>query len=208
MPVLSNPRHELFAQEVAKGQSQRAAYRAAGYDTESDDATDAAASRLVSDVRVSARITEIQSEAAKVAEMTAQRIFLAWSKIATADIRKVAKWSNQERLIDGEDGKVRVESEVLFIPSNELDDDTAAAIAEVSHGKNGLRVKMHDKVSALANMARYLGMFTDKVQHTGKDGEPLIPPLGDIDLAKAICFALEAAVKKAKESAQPEADKP
>ena len=31
MPVLENQRHELFAQGIAKGQSQREAYQNAGY---------------------------------------------------------------------------------------------------------------------------------------------------------------------------------
>ena len=34
MAVLENPRHEIFAREIAKGASQREAYRAAGYEGE------------------------------------------------------------------------------------------------------------------------------------------------------------------------------
>ena len=70
MPTLKNSRHELFAQEIAKGRSQREAYRAAGYLTKSDDATDANASRLLSNAKVADRIREIQTEAANSAEVT------------------------------------------------------------------------------------------------------------------------------------------
>ncbi|MFZ3251722.1 MAG: terminase small subunit, partial [Pseudolabrys sp.] len=70
MPTLKNSRHELFAQEIAKGRSQREAYRAAGYLTKSDDATDANASRLLSNAKVANRIRELQTEAANSTEVT------------------------------------------------------------------------------------------------------------------------------------------
>src|SRR5262245_44900012 len=74
MTALDNPRHELFAQEIAKGRSQREAYLAAGYVTKSDNTTDAAASRLLSQVKVSNRIHELQSEAAKSTEVTVRSL--------------------------------------------------------------------------------------------------------------------------------------
>ncbi|ENO82074.1 hypothetical protein B447_05033 [Thauera sp. 27] len=39
--------------------------------------------------------------------------------------------------------------------------------------KEGLRVKFHDKRAALVDVGRHLGMFKDKVEHTGKDGGPI-----------------------------------
>jgi phage terminase small subunit len=70
MPTLDNPRHELFAQEIAKRRAQREAYQSAGYITKSDGATDANASRLLSNAKVANRIRELQTEAAKSIEVT------------------------------------------------------------------------------------------------------------------------------------------
>jgi phage terminase small subunit len=70
MTTLKNSRHELFAQEIAKGRAQREAYQAAGYLTKSDGATDASASRLLSNAKVANRIRELQTEAAKSIEVT------------------------------------------------------------------------------------------------------------------------------------------
>lgn len=70
MGVLKNPKHELFAQGIAKGSTGRDAYKAAGYATNGDAATDVNASRLLSDARVSARVAEIQSRAAARTEIT------------------------------------------------------------------------------------------------------------------------------------------
>jgi phage terminase small subunit len=70
MAVLENARHERFAQEVFKGSSSRDAYRTAGYSPSNDAATDASASRLLSDAKVMARLAELKEHAAARAEVT------------------------------------------------------------------------------------------------------------------------------------------
>ena len=70
MPILKNSRHELFAQEIAKGRTQREAYRTAGYVTKSDGAADASASRLLSNAKVANCIRDLQAEAAKSTKVT------------------------------------------------------------------------------------------------------------------------------------------
>ena len=78
MPVLSNPKHERFAQELAKGKSQSEAYELAGYKPDSG-----AASRLSGNVSVSARVAEILSRAADRAELTVARVVENLERIAT-----------------------------------------------------------------------------------------------------------------------------
>ena len=65
MPALPNPRHERFAQELAKGLGQTEAYVAAGYKENRS-----AASRLADDVNVCERVSEIQERGAIRAEIT------------------------------------------------------------------------------------------------------------------------------------------
>jgi len=67
--VLSNRRHELFAQAMAKGESASAAYVSAGF-----KANDGNAIRLKGNERVQARIAELQERAAVKVEMTAADI--------------------------------------------------------------------------------------------------------------------------------------
>lgn len=69
MPVLDNQKHELFAQAIAKGASQREAYRKAGY-TASGAAADVNACKLLSDTKVSDRVKEIQATAANRVSIT------------------------------------------------------------------------------------------------------------------------------------------
>lgn len=65
MPVLSNARHERFAQELAKGQSISGAYHAAGYENSPQSA-----SRLLKNAHVSARVSELKADIAAALPVT------------------------------------------------------------------------------------------------------------------------------------------
>jgi len=80
MPVLSNQRHEAFAQALAKGKSAADAYVTAGY-----RASRSAASRLSTNVNIEKRVAELQSKAAEKAEVTARDVILGLHKEATRE---------------------------------------------------------------------------------------------------------------------------
>jgi hypothetical protein len=63
--VLSNPRHERFAQELAKGKSATEAYGLAGYKPSQPNAA-----RLISNDMIAARVQELLAKAAERAEIT------------------------------------------------------------------------------------------------------------------------------------------
>lgn len=65
MPVLKNPKHEAFAQAIAKGKPQLEAYTNAGYKP-----SEPHASRLASDGKVATRVAEIQQKAADRVDIT------------------------------------------------------------------------------------------------------------------------------------------
>jgi phage terminase small subunit len=73
MAILDNPQHERFAIEVAKGCASTEAYKNAGYACEGSAAW-AAASRLLRNVKVQARIAELKERAALRAEITVQQL--------------------------------------------------------------------------------------------------------------------------------------
>lgn len=69
MPVLKNPKHERFAQELAKGAAQYKAYSDAGY-----TGGETAACRLSRNVKVTARVAELQKHSARRTEITVASI--------------------------------------------------------------------------------------------------------------------------------------
>jgi phage terminase small subunit len=175
VPLLKNLRHERFAQELANGKTAAEAYAIAGY-----EAHDGNASRLRGDERVRARVEQLLEAAALRVEISQSRVLAELAKIGFSDIRRVVAWHSQANvaLIDNdadtealiEEGELRfaVQNQIELLSSNDIDEDTAAAISEVSMTEKGtIKVKLHDKRGALVDIARHLGMFNDKLQLSG-----------------------------------------
>ena len=120
--------------------------------------------RLLRNVEVRKYLASRRKDLQGRAEITQDMVLRELAKIGFSDIRKVVRWGEtQVRMVDGEDD--RPEDMVPYhglalIDSTEVDDSTAAAIAEVSQGRDGLKVKLHDKKGALVDIGRHLGMFT------------------------------------------------
>lgn len=86
MPVLRNPRHEAFAQNVAKGMPREEAYIEAGYKPDRHNAF-----RLTTVDNIASRISELRDRSAQKAEWTAADRLLGLKAIydacATSDRR-------------------------------------------------------------------------------------------------------------------------
>lgn len=78
MPALSNQRHELFAQALAKGKPQVEAYVEAGYKQNRSAAT-----RLAADVNIRGRVSELGAKVAARTEITAASITERLMRLAT-----------------------------------------------------------------------------------------------------------------------------
>jgi len=110
-----------------------------------------------------------QKRAART-EITQDKIVRGLAQIAFSDIRRIVSWDNR--------------GIPIAIPSSEIDDNTAMAIKGITftesiyQGKTERRLKVDlwDKPRALEGLAKHNGMFTEKHEITGKDGQPLMPP--------------------------------
>lgn len=90
-------------------------------------------------------------------EVTQDKIVNALAKIAFSDPRKVMTW--------GPNG-------VVLKDSSSLTDDEAAMVAEAAETVNGVRLKTNDRMKALELLGKHLGMFTDKIEHSGSIANP------------------------------------
>lgn len=79
MPALQNPKHERFAQGLAKGKSASEAYVDAGYRE-----SRSAASRLSTNVNVVARVAELQDIGSMRAEITLESLIREAGEIQEA----------------------------------------------------------------------------------------------------------------------------
>lgn len=99
MPALDNAQHELFAQQIAKGSSQRDAYKAAGYKVKSDAAADANASRLLSTDKVSARVRELQEF---ISERTVEKSAVSKAWVIAKLVENVERAMQGEAVLDAQ----------------------------------------------------------------------------------------------------------
>jgi len=76
--------------------------------------------------------------------------------IAFADITDFCSFDNQSITI-----------------KNSADIANSSALSEVSQGQHGIKIKMHNKMNALESLAKYLGLFKERIELTGKDGAPI-----------------------------------
>lgn len=127
-------------------------------------------------LEVKQAIQAAQEKRSERTEITQDMVLQELAKIGFSDIRKIVRWGEtmirMEADKDGNDVVVPYHG-LALIDSNEIDDATAAAISEVAEGRNGLTVKLHDKKGALVDIGRHLGMFKDRVEHSGPDGGPI-----------------------------------
>lgn len=168
------PKQQRFVGEYLVDLNATQAAMRAGY---SEATAYSQGQRLLKNVEVAAAVGCRRAELAKKVELTQEMIVAELAKIGFSDIRKAVKWFSQTNIaavdaIEGEieDGSIRfaVANQVELISSGDIDDETAAAIAEVSmNAQGGLKVKFHDKQTALVNLGKHLGMFKETVRVEG-----------------------------------------
>ena len=126
------------------------------------------ASRLLRYAKVQAFLAERMKAREKRTEITQDRVLNELAKIGFSDLRKVVKWGEGILVRDPETGAQSIANGISLVSSDEIDDDTAASIAEISQTAQGLKIKLHDKRGALVDMGRHLGMFKDKLELSGE----------------------------------------
>lgn len=146
-------RQEVFCQEYIKDFNGTQAAIRAGYKMKSANEI---ASENLAKPNIAARVKALIKETSQKNESMLDRIKAELIRIAFANKKSVARWN---------------QSGVTFKDSDELTDDEAASIAEVSETvtDNGgtLKIKQHDKVKALELLAKMEGGFIQEVKHTG-----------------------------------------
>ncbi len=150
-----------FVEKYIEGRfNATAAYKAAGYRAKNNRVAQASASKLLSKPMVADYLTHLLRMAAQAGgeEIKRADVIRELTRIAYASITQVLRWD--------ESGHVTV------TPSSDLSPDVAAAIKSVKATrtvrrrggreieKTVIEVTMHDKLAALAMLARAADLFT------------------------------------------------
>lgn len=144
---------ERFCLEYAKSGNASAAYRIAYPKSKkwTENALNVQASKSLDKPNICLRIKQLRAAAEKKTDMTIERWAQEVTRLATVDPRKLMH----------EDGRIKM--------PNELDEDTAAAVASFEFDVDGsIKYKFWSKGQALDMMARHKGAYEkDNAQRGG-----------------------------------------
>lgn len=161
------PKEQRFVEEYLIDLNASDAYRRAGYTGKNANVI---APRMLAKAGIAAAIAEAKKTRSERTQITVDRVLREQSYLALSDIGDVLDFS-------GDTLRLRTPSQ---IPEH-----ARRAIASVKvkryvegAGDDGLEVeltefKLWDKKGALVDIGKHLGMYVEKHEHTGKDGEPL-----------------------------------
>ncbi|WP_374846658.1 terminase small subunit [Brucella ciceri] len=160
------PKQERFVAEYLIDLNATQAAIRAGY---SEKTAQQQGSRLLLNVLVQEAIAKGREKTAAKLEITKERIVEELAKIAFADIRKAVRWGKSPIDTTSENASPNGLGiyPVELVPSEEIEDEIAAAVSEVSLTQTGIKIKMHDKKAALVDIAKLLGFMVEKHEHSG-----------------------------------------
>lgn len=162
MSAKSTIRREIFAREYVVDLNATRAAIAAGY---SEAAAAQTGSKMVRNAKVSKLIDALRTKRASKLEIKAEKVVEELSRMAFSNMADYME-------ID-EEGKPR------GLDLSRLTRDQAAAIQEITEDATGgsgdgerrlvlrTKFKLADKTKSLELLGRHLGMFIDKVEHSG-----------------------------------------
>src|SRR5271166_2550272 len=163
---LVKPNREQFAQMVANSVPVVIAYERAGYKGGDDSRSQLRRSAYV-DSRITWLVNQrIRSDTAarhrREKPIDDMRLHVAkeFERVAFADVRDVVAW--ERRPVFDADGNVTgYRDEITPTPSHLLNAGQAAAVKGVTTKSGSLKIEFHDKIAALTQMAKILGMTPD-----------------------------------------------
>ena len=204
---LANIKHERFCWAIVQGHRLGPAHEIAGFSGKSPRLPWQLRHQPSVDARIRWLLAERVEANARAAQRTEEkigdarlRLIRELERIAYSDIRDVIQWDADPVFDD--DGNVTGERPVMKItPSRLLTREQATQVRAVTTKSGGLRFEVHDKLGALAQLARILGLvkpeaapassttFNTQVNVGGGAQETML------DAARRLAFAIEKAAR-------------
>lgn len=175
-----------FCDEYLVDLNATRAYKVAYPKFKKDETANAAASRMLRNVKIQEYISEKQKEIEQRTEITQDMVIKELAAIAfskASDYAKLKKMKRNVPIFNGEDIVGYKEEEytgIEFTPTDELTEEQKKALSGIKEGKFGIQVDSCDKVKALELLGRHLGIFNDKINVNIKEKQEKKNTIADI----------------------------
>lgn len=158
---------KIFCDEYLIDLNATRAYKAAYKNVKKDETAAVNGSRLLRNAKVERYIESKMKEREKRTEITQDKVLKELAKIGFADLANYLDYKTALTQVGFSSGEPVFDySPVInLIDSKEVD---TSVVQEVSiSDKGSFKFKLYDKQKALELIGRHLGMFTDRVEHSG-----------------------------------------
>lgn len=162
-----------FVIHLTEGNSQREAYIAAGGTAKKDSTQDAAASRMLSDVKVKAYYDALLEVAAFKAVLTKQEAMQRLTVAAKVTMKDVCDF-RQVKIGEDAEGEPVFQTVWTIKNAEDIPDHIAACIKSVTVTKQGPKIELYDSNGSIKLLSEMQGWNAPKKSEiTGKDGQAL-----------------------------------
>lgn len=163
------PLQQKFSLAIIKGKNQTDAYKAAKGKAKGDNARPAAR-QIYTNINVQAFLKSVQGEVIDEAIMTREEALKRLTSMGRARITDLVDFGEHDMGKD-EDGRPVVQATWRFKDSVKQSPELLDAIAELTAGKDGIKLKLHDARGAIKQMAEMEGwQAPSKIEHSNPDG--------------------------------------
>lgn len=131
----------------------------AGY---APDSAHVEGSRLLRNAKVADEIKRIKGEMMQDVFIDAMDVLNKYIKIAFADITDYLSFGRKDIEVDRDENGDPITAEVNFVEFNNSHTIDGTIISEVKQGKDGVSIKLEDKMKALDKLSQYFDLFPDK----------------------------------------------
>ena len=161
-----------FVTALLEGANQTEAYRRAGGKAKGDGER-SKANQLVTNSNVQAFLQSVQHETVNEAIMTYTEALERLTLMGRTTIHDIATFGNYQ-IGEDEEGQPVFQASWKFKDSKNIKPEHLAAVAELSTGKDGLKIKLHDPKAAIKQLAEMCGWEPPKkAELTGATGGPI-----------------------------------
>jgi len=177
-------KQEKFVQELLTGKSQREAYKIAYPKSEkwTDSAIDSRASRLFKTDKVLTRYNELHDrliqEAEKEAIASAKDVLKELTAIGMADILDFVEYRDEE--YTDPNGEIKTFPAVRIKNTAEIPKHKRKAICSIKQGKEGVEIKLNDKMKALQLLGEHLRLFNTVDDNSNGQLDKLIEAIKNV----------------------------
>ncbi|PLR84686.1 terminase small subunit [Bacillus canaveralius] len=154
-------KQQRFVEEYLIDLNASRAMKRAGYKSKNPDVD---GHNLLVKPSIQQEINKAMEKRSKRTEITQDRVLQELAKVGFADIKDFLSFRTEKTIVgrDKEGNQIVDYAHVVDLKSSDEIDGTL--ISEIGLKDGQLKFKLHDKMRALQDIGRHLGMFTDKLE--------------------------------------------